>query len=362
MFYVLPFIISFVLAVLLTLVVKTIAYRLKILDYPREERKIHQKPIPLLGGWAIFLSFFLVLGYYVFFTNQLLDIHISGKHLLGIFLASLLLIVGGSLDDKFNLKPKWQIIWPILAALIIILSGIGIGEVTNPFGGKIDLALYDKILFWWQGLPYKITLPTDIITFVWLLGMMYTTKFLDGLDGLATGISAIAVFLIFLLSTVTVYLLPEVALVAIVFVGACLGFLIFNFYPAKIFLGEGGSLFIGFIIGVLAILAGSKIATTLLVMGIAILDVLWVILRRIFWEKKAPFSADKKHLHFRLLDIGFSQRQAVLFLYFLAAVFGLTALFLQSKEKLIVLGILALVMVILGVILVKKIGYKNKII
>ncbi len=343
----------------MTLAIKKIAYKLDVLDYPKEERKIHKKPIPLLGGWAVFLAFFLILSYYGFFTDKLLGGHISGKNFLGIFLASLILMIGGSLDDKFNLKPGRQIIWPILAALIIILSGIGIGEVTNPFGGKIDLALYDKILFWWQGLPYKITLPTDIITFIWLLGMMYTTKFLDGLDGLATGISAIAVFLIFLLSTVTVYLLPEVALVAIVFVGACLGFLVFNFHPAKIFLGEGGSLFLGFIIGVLAILAGSKIATTLLVMGIAILDVLWVILRRIFWEKKTPFSADKKHLHFRLLDIGFSQRQAVLFLYSLAMVFGLMALFLQSKGKLIVLGILGVVMVILAAIVVRKLSRKN---
>jgi len=357
--YLSSLVISFILSIFLTLIVKKIAWSLKILDYPGENRKIHKRPIPLLGGVAIFLTFFLVLGYYAFFTNRILDSHILIKHLWGIFGGGLLLMIGGFLDDKYNLSPKKQFIWPFLATIAVIVSGIGVREITNPFGGLINLAIYEKILFWWQGLPYRITLPADLFTFVWLLGMMYTTKFLDGLDGLTTGISAIGAFLIFLLSTVTIYLLPEVALIAVIFVGVCLGFLVFNFHPAKIFLGEGGSLFLGFMVGVLAILAGSKIATALLVMGIPILDVFWVILRRIFWEKKMPFLADKKHLHFRLLDVGFSHRQAVLFLYFLAAAFGFLTLFLQSKGKLVALGILSLIMVILALILVYVYQFKQ---
>lgn len=347
--YLLVFILSFLLSIILTLIVKKIAQRLKILDYPKEERKIHKKPIPLLGGMAIFLSFFLVLSC---FYPEILSSHVKLKHLIGIFIGSLILMIGGYLDDKYDLKPRQQVIWPILAILPIIASGIGIREITNPFGGIINLAMYEKVIFWWQGLPYRLTLPADLITFVWLLGMMYTTKFLDGLDGLATGISTIGAFLIFLLSTVTVYFLPEVALISAIFIGASLGFLIFNFYPAKIFLGEGGSLFVGFILGILSILASGKIATALLVMGIPILDVIWVIIRRIFFEKKSPTLADKKHLHFRLLDIGFSHRGAVLFLYFLVIFFGLAALFLQSMGKLIALGILTIVMIILGLILV----------
>lgn len=129
--YFIPLIISFLLSVGLTLVVKKLAWRLKILDYPKEERKVHKKPIPLLGGMAIFLSFFLVLA---FFYPEILSSHVKFKNLLGIFIGSLILMIGGYLDDRYDLKPRQQVIWPILAILLIIASGIGIREITNPFG------------------------------------------------------------------------------------------------------------------------------------------------------------------------------------------------------------------------------------
>jgi UDP-GlcNAc:undecaprenyl-phosphate GlcNAc-1-phosphate transferase len=140
----------------------------------------------------------------------------------------------------------------------------------------------------------------------------------------------------------------------LIFGGCALGFLIWNFYPAKIFLGEGGSTFLGFMLGVLAIISGAKIATTLLIMGIPILDVLWVIIRRIFKEKKSPFLADKKHLHFRLLDAGLNQRQAVLFLYLLTLLFGASAIFQKTLGKLVTLGILIIVMMFLGWWVIKR--------
>jgi len=144
---------------------------------------------------------------------------------------------------------------------------------------------------------------------------------------------------------------PETALLCIILAGVALGFLIFNFHPAKIFLGEGGSTFLGFTLGTLAIISGGKIATALLCMGIPILDVIWVVSRRLI-TKKSPFLGDKKHLHFRLLDIGFSHRQTVLFLWFMSACFGITALFLKSRGKLIALGVLAFIMIVLALILV----------
>ena len=128
--------------------------------------------------------------------------------------------------------------------------------------------------------------------------------------------------------------------------------------PAKIFLGEGGSLFCGFMLGTLAILAGSKVATALLILGIPILDVIWVIIRRII-NKKSPAASDKKHLHFRLLDIGLTHKQAVLFLYILTLAFGFVSLFLQSKEKLFGLIVLAFTMLLLAIILI--IGYKKRV-
>jgi len=137
----------------------------------------------------------------------------------------------------------------------------------------------------------------------------------------------------------------------------CFGFLPFNFHPARIFLGEGGSTFTGFMIGVLAVISGGKIATALLVLGIPIMDAAWVIVRRL-WYGSSPFVGDKKHLHFRLLDVGLSQRQAVLFLYFLSAVFGGIAVFLQSWGKLIALGAMFLVMIVVAMAVV--IIYRKK--
>jgi UDP-GlcNAc:undecaprenyl-phosphate GlcNAc-1-phosphate transferase len=176
--------------------------------------------------------------------------------------------------------------------------------------------------------------------------MTYTTKLLDGMDGLVTGISAIGAVVIFLLSLTPQVMQPQTALLSIAFAGSLLGFLILNFYPAKIFLGESGSTFAGFMLGVLAIVSGSKIATAMLVMGIPLLDALWVILQRIM-NKQSPIQGDRRHLHFRLLDIGFSEPQAVLFLYALSGFFGATALFLQSMGKLVALFMLVLVMVVI---------------
>ena len=358
--YLLPLLFSFLLVIVLTFFVKWLAKKLKIIDYPAIDRKIHKKPTPLLGGLAIFLSFFIIVFLYAYLTDDLVGANIKLKFIWGIFIAGLLLMIGGFLDDKYNLKSHKQIIWPLLAVMVVILSGIGIKVITNPFGGVFHLDTYQFILFWFEGTAYKVTILADIFTFVWLMGMMYTTKFLDGLDGLVSGITAIGSIVIFFFAIVTKFYQPDTALLAIILTGCCLGFLIFNFHPAKIFLGEGGSLFTGFMLGILAIIAGSKIATALLIMGIPILDVAWVIVRRL-WYKISPFkTADKKHLHFRLLDVGFSHRSAVIFLYFLTALFGITTLFLQSKQKLIALGILFLVMIILAVTLVVSYRYKRK--
>lgn len=359
--YLIPFFSSALLALLLTLVVRKAALKLNVVDRPESapERKIQKQPVPMFGGIAIFLSVALVMLFYIIFTDRVLGGYMLAKYLFGILLAAIFLMIGGFLDDRFNLLPAKQALWPILAVLTIIACGMGVSYITSPFGGTWYLNQIQWTLFEWGGLPYKITLLADVFTFIWIMGMMYTTKFLDGLDGLVPGIGAIGAIIIFSLSLAKDVAQPETALLSIIFAGACLGFLFFNFHPARIFLGEGGSLFIGFMLAVLSIISGSKIATALLIMGIPILDVVWVIARRAFFEKKSPFrSADRKHLHFRLLDIGLSHRQAVIFLYFLSLSFGICALFLKTKEKLIALVILAAVMIGLAIILV--IVYKKK--
>lgn len=375
--YFIPFLITLVITVPAVLIVKRFAIKLRVIDDPNlaPERKLHKKPIPLMGGTAIFAVFFIIAAYYIFYTERIIfqGSSILSKHVIGIFLGSLVLIIGGVLDDKYKLKPSCQIIFPVAAAAIVIASGVSVNYISNPLGGIIRLDLWQIALFKWRGLPYRISLPSDIITFVWILGMIYTTKLLDGLDGLVSGITVIGALVIFGASLSKVYVIPQVALLSIILAGACTGFLLFNFHPAKIFLGEGGSTICGFLLVSLAILAQGKIAITLLVMGIPILDVAWVIGRRVFIKSSSIearqclipttangiFSADRKHLHHRLLDAGFSHRGAVIFLYAMVGSFGLVSLFLQSKGRMVAFGALSLVMVILGMWVVRKYKKRN---
>ncbi|MFA4880463.1 MAG: MraY family glycosyltransferase [Candidatus Doudnabacteria bacterium] len=356
--FILPFFIGALLCLILTFLVRKLALRFRILDYPILPRKIQKAPIPLLGGLAVYAAFVLVVLFYLFFTHSLATGTIRLKNMIGILVGGLFLMIGGILDDKYNLKPWKQFIWPLLAAAAIVASGIGIKYATNPLGG---LFYFDQVkieIFTLAGIPYYLTLFADLFAFFWILGMIYTTKYLDGLDGLASGVTTIGAVILFFLSLSQAVHQPETALLSIICAGVFLGFLVLNFHPAKIFLGEGGSTFAGFMLAVLAILAGGKIATTLLIMGIPILDALWVICRRVFFEHRSPFKGDAKHLHFRLLGIGFTHRQAVLFLCFLSFAFGVSGLFLQAKEKLLALIIMVVVMVSLALTLVLR--YRRK--
>jgi UDP-GlcNAc:undecaprenyl-phosphate GlcNAc-1-phosphate transferase len=323
------FIIAFLLSVIFTALLRRLVLKLNITDEPSGERKIHRVKTPLLGGAAIFLCFFIIL---YFVRDKVLIGDLETRHWLGFFTGACFLMIGGFLDDKYNLKPKFQIIFPILAIISVLVGGVSIEKVTNPLGGFIYLGAFSGALI-----------------AVWLLGMMYTTKLLDGVDGLVTGVTAIGGFIIFLFTMTTKYYQPDIGLAALILAAACIGFLIFNWHPAKIFLGEGGSLFLGYALGVLAIISGGKIAIALLVMGIPIMDVAWTIIRRIFAGQNPFKFADKKHLHFRLLDLGLSQKKVVLLYYGFAAIFGLSALFLQSTGKMFVLGVLVFIM--LGIVI-----------
>ena len=340
MFYLLPLSATFLLSLFFTYLIKKIALKYNIVDLPAA-RKIHQKPIPLLGGLAIFLAFSLstIIFWHLGYIE---DAKISTIYILAILAGGIILMLGGFFDDRYNLKPSQQFIWPILAIIIVLLAGVKIQYITNPLGGIIKFPVYLGVTF----------------TFFWLLGMTYTTKFLDGLDGLVAGVTTIGAAVIFIVSLYWDVALSGTSVLAMILVGACLGFLIFNWHPAKIFLGEGGSVFCGFMLGILAIISGSKIATALLIMGIPILDIFWVIIKRI-WQGKLPTQADNKHLQFRLLDIGLSHRQAVIFLYLITASFGLTSLFLPSQGKIIALGVLILFMIILVVSLVLIYKFKQ---
>lgn len=346
--YFVYFIASLVFALALTPLVRRFAFLTGIVDVPAHPRKIHKSPMPLLGGLSVFIVFVTMVCLYLAFS-EINFYSIPLKFFVAILLGSAVLMIGGILDDKYDLPSAYKVLFPSIASLIIVLSGIGVGikQLSNPFGSPISL---DFLLLGF--LP-----ASAAFAFLWTLGMTFTTKLLDGLDGLASGVGLIGCVTMFLLSLTPKVNQPITATISIILAGALLGYLWYSFNPAKIFLGEGGSLLIGFVLGTLSILSGAKIATALLVMGIPILDVAWVIVRRL-WYRTSPFSPDRKHLHFRLLDIGLSHKQAVLVLYALSAVFGLTAVFLQSMGKLIALIILFLVMIALAVSLV--LIYKKK--
>jgi len=357
MSYLIFFVFAFILSIIFTKIVRYFALKYKILDYPEkaQERKIHKKPIPLLGGLAIFFSFFLVLFFLL--TTGILKLEtIFLKNIIGVFLASLILMIGGILDDRYNLSPTKQLLFSILAILVVITSGIGIKYINNPFApGLIFLEIKKIEVLRISGIPYYLAWPADLITFIWLLLIIYSLKLLAGLDGLVPGMTSIGALMIFFLCLFTKFYQPDVGSLAIILAGASLGFLLFNFHPAKIFLGTSGETFSGFMLGTLAIISGSKIATLLLVLGIPILDTLWVILRRIFKEKHWPFLADKNHLHFRLLDFGFSHQGVVIFLWGLAFIFGLIGiLFPVTETKVLALGILIVVMIGLAILVTRK--------
>lgn len=338
------FFVTLILSLILTPLLAALMYKLKVVDKPRSNsRKIHKKKVPYGGGLAVFLSFFIVIAAAYWGARQF-GVDIESKHLLGLFIGGAVLMVGGFLDDKFVLPAKEQIWFPIVAALLIIAFGVGPHAFTNPFGGGlINLA---QIQIEISGLG-KLVLLADLVVFVWLMGMMFTTKFLDGLDGLAAGIVTIGALVLFFLSLQPAWYQPDVALVSIIFVGALLGFLVWNWHPAKVFLGEGGSLFIGFVLGVLAMISDGKVATTLLVMGLPALDVLRVIIRR--WQKRRKITeGDDEHLHFKLMASGLKHYQAVLLMYTISLLFGLSALFLQSTQKLIALLLLLALMILIG--------------
>ncbi len=350
MTYLIFFTIAFCLSVFFTLTIKKLATQLNIFDIPNQIRKIHKKPIPLLGGLAIFLSFAICLIAYINFIKPNFSI-IPLKFFIGIIFAGFVLIIGGIIDDKYSLSPKILWLFPVLSSLIIVLSGIGVGIkfLSNPFGAPIFIGHNFSFLF----LNFSLS---ALLVWVWLMGMIFTTKFLDGLDGLCAGIGLIGSLTFFCLSLAEKINQPITASIAIILAGTLAGYLIFAYHPASIFLGETGSTFIGLILGVLSVILGAKIATALLVMGVPILDVAWAIIRRAYY-RQSPFKADKSHLHHRLLDIGLNQKQAVLTLWAISAGFGGIALFLQSRGKLIALLVLFCVMLLIAlttVILYKK--------
>lgn len=330
--YVAPFVIAALISGGLTYSVIRVAKKFGWADFP-SPRKVHTSPVPRLGGVAVVLAFlFLTIGYNLISPRLDFGLHhifMIDKKLFGALLGVVILLVIGIIDDIKGMKPWQKLIGHFLAAGAVVIFGIGISYIRLPGGLHLELSslVYPIHLF---NQTYHFVVWGDLLTIFWIVLMINTMNFLDGLDGLATGVSVIASVAIFFLSLSLGQ--PAAALLAIIFAGSVFGFLPWNFNPAKIFMGDSGSMFLGFMLGVLAVISGGKLATAFLVLGIPLLDVIWVVLRRIF-HGRSPFLADKMHLHHRLLAIGFSQRQTVLILYVVAAAFGVVAVISGTEAK-----------------------------
>jgi len=327
-----PFILGAIICGGLTYSIKLIAERMKLFDQP-SPRKVHTSATPRLGGVAIILSFLLlVIGYSLASTR----LHFDSNHILffdqrlfGVVLGAIILMVAGVIDDIRGLKPWQKLIWQISAAISVVAFGITIDYIRLPAGYHIELTSWIINLQFW-GQIFNISVWGDLLTIFWIVLLINTLNFLDGLDGLASGISFIAGLVVFFLSLALGQ--GASALLAIIFAGVVLGFIPWNFNPAKIFMGDSGSMFLGFMLAVLSVISGGKLATSFLVLGIPVLDVGWVVVRRLL-SGHSPFQADKMHFHHRLLTTGLTQKQAVILLYLISAAFGAVAVLTSTQEK-----------------------------
>jgi len=336
MHFIILFLISFVLSLILTPIVRKAALKLGAID-KTEMRKVHTKRIIVrLGGVAIFLSFYLTLLLFRLFqpqafTNDILFIK-------GIFISSLLILGLGIYDDLRGADAKLKFSVQIIAALIILHYGIKINLFSNPFRPEQTI----NIGFW--GIP---------LTIFWLIFITNSINLLDGLDGLAAGVSCIILITMFFIASWQGDSLIMALTIALA--GATVGFLRYNFNPAKIFMGDAGSLFLGFVLAVLSVKGSHKSATTVallipvITMGLPILDTLLAIARR-FSSGKNIFRADNEHIHHALIRFGLSQKKAVLVLYGFSILLGTAAFALAIIKNEHVAIILTLIIVVFFVV------------
>lgn len=322
------FILALAVAFAATPAVKMLAIRIKAVDVPRDSRRMHKTPIPRLGGLAIFLGFLV----------SILIFGRTGPQMAAILVGAILLVALGMVDDVVALKPGIKFLGQIVAALIPTLAGVVITRFTNPFsaGGYFNLEIF--------------SIP---VTILWIVGITNAVNFIDGLDGLACGVSAIATVTMFVIAVL--YSEYQIALMMAALAGACLGFLPYNMNPAKIFMGDTGSMFLGYILAVTSIqglfkfYAVISFAVPFILLGLPIFDTAFAIIRRLA-HGQSPLQADRGHVHHRLIDLGFDQKQSVAILYAFSAVLGLTAVLLATtnEAKLVILALAVLICFFLG--------------
>ncbi|MEI8388487.1 MAG: MraY family glycosyltransferase [bacterium] len=307
------FLIAFVLALVIVPVVRSFCLKKGLVDIPND-RKVHKKPIPRLGGVAIWLCTILTFIILVFVNWD----YPYGNGLSGILVGGSIMFLLGLVDDLYDLSPKFKLVVQIGAALIAFLLGVRIEILFNPFGGALHLGIF--------------SLP---ITLIWLVGISNAMNFIDGVDGLAGGVSAICAVT---LAVVAIYTnQPISALLASILAGSMMGFLVFNFHPARIFMGDSGALFSGFALAGLSVAGVLKSLTAtmvlpILILVVPILDISFSVFRRLL-KGSNPMKADAEHIHHKLLQAGFSHNRTATILYLVCAGAGSVAAIIVGAQR-----------------------------
>ncbi|WP_096202410.1 glycosyltransferase family 4 protein [Bacillus sp. FJAT-45350] len=321
----LSLLICFIVAVLITPVVKKFAIKIGATDKPNH-RKVHQKVMARLGGLAIYIAF--LVGYII--------VQPESPLMVPILIGSFIIILTGFLDDMIELSAKWKLLGQIVAACVVVFGGVQLQYINLPFIDGFNLG--------WLSIP---------ITILWIVGITNAINLIDGLDGLAAGVSSIIIITITVLAMVDGNMFV-VALGAIM-LGSTLGFLVHNFNPAKIFMGDTGALFLGFMISVMSLMGVAKSVTVfsiiipIIILAVPISDTFFAIIRRIV--NKQPLSApDKSHLHHCLLRLGYSHKQTVLLIYAMSAFFGLAAVMLTISTVWVALFIVLVLLIAIELI------------
>ena len=322
-----------VVSLALTPVVKLFAQKVGAMDVPKDDRRMHKTPIPRMGGLAIFLAFFL---------TTLLFLKEIDRPMQSILLGAVLIVILGVFDDIYTLPALLKLVVQIGAACIVVFYGnLRIEGFSNPFGAevsRIDLGVF--------------SIP---LTIIWIVAITNAVNFIDGLDGLACGVSCISAVSMLVIALIVSE--PYVAIVMAAVAGGCLGFLPYNFNPAKIFMGDTGSTFLGFVLATMSIsglfkaYAFVSLAVPFLLLGLPIFDICFAVIRRLAHGKN-PMSADRGHFHHRLIDLGFSQKQSVAIAYLLTAILGLAAVLLTSS------GSMKTIILLVAIVVVGAVGFE----
>lgn len=335
---------SFGLTVFFGLLVLKFFPTLGLMDRP--ERYGHQrKPIPYPGGVAVVAAVLLTSA--IFLKENPL--------ILSLVSSLVILAVTCFWDDRRGLSPKIRLAVQLLAAFLLVLGGLGVSSITNPLGGTIVLDAW-KIPLSLGGFSFTLTVFADLLTVLWLVTMTNAFNWIDGVPGMANSMAAVASLVLLLLSVRSGFHSVDQSLaisLSSMVLGCSLAFLIFDFPPPRMLMGDTGSMTLGFLLAVIAMISGGKIATTILVLGFPLLDFAWVISRRIL-KGQSPFKGDLWHFHHRLQKAGYSDAKIVTFFAVTAGLFGTLALMLHTEGKAVALVGILLVMVLLVLLLYSK--------